>query len=145
MVDVKKMNGEYRPTNPIGQFSKTASRFANDLLELSELQAKLAKSDLEEVLRKSTSSILVAIIGTSLSLASLPVMLFGLASALAWYLEIETWVTQMVIGGGVALLSIVMVALATRGLLRLKNAFQRSAGELKKNMDWVKTVIRNQA
>jgi len=143
MVNVEKMNGRYEPTNPIGQFSKTASRFVNDLLELSELQAKLAKSDFQEVLQRSISSILGAIIGMSLLLASLPVLLFGLASALAWYYEIEPWITQVVVGGGVAILSIAIVVLAIRGLLRLKNAFQRSTNELTKNMDWAKSVVRN--
>ena len=143
MVNVEKMNGKYEATNPIGQFSKTASRFANDLLELSELQAKLAKSDLVEVVNRSFGSIVTAIVGTSLLLASLPVLLFGLASALAWFCEIEPWIAQVVIGGSVAMLSIAMVAIAIRGQLRLKNAFQRSANELAKNMDWAKSVIRN--
>lgn len=145
MVDIEKIDKKYESKNPIGEFSKTASRFANDLVELSELQVKLAKSDLEEVLHRSIGSLVVAVIGTTLLLASLPVLLFGLASSLAWYCEIDPWITQVAIGGGVATLSLVTVILASRRLLRQQKTFQRSGSELKKNMEWVKSIIRSRA
>jgi len=143
MVDLEKMNGKYVPFNPMGQLSKTASRFANDLLELSELQARLAKADVEEILNRSIGSIVGIAVGTSLLLASLPVMLFGLASAIAWYYEIEPWAAQIILGAVLAMISILTITIWTRRLLRLKTAFQRSGSELKKNMEWVKSIIRS--
>lgn len=142
MVDVEKMSGKYEPTSPIGQFSRTAGRFAGDLLELTELQAKLAKADAKEVLASSAGSVICAIIGCCLLLASIPVLLFGLASAVSWCFGIDVWIAQLSIGAGVALLSILLIALATRRLLRLNNAFQRSVKELKENFDWIKKVFR---
>ena len=143
MVDLEKINAKHIPKNPIGQFSKTAGRFAIEVIELSELQASLARNDIEEVVNKSAGSIAGAVVGSSLLLASLPVMLLGFASATAWYFEIELWTAQMLVGGIVAILGILIVAIAARGLLRLKNAFERSISEFKKNTEWVKRVIQS--
>ena len=143
MVDIEKINSRYEPTNPIGQFSRTAGRFANDFLELSELQAQLAKLELEAVLKSSVTSIVITVVGSCLLLASLPVFLFGIAGALVWACAIEPWVAQVIVGGIVGLMSIAMVVSATKGLLRQNNAFSRSLAELKQNIDWVKRMVRS--
>jgi len=72
-------------------------------------------------------------------------MLFGIATLIAWYFEMEEWIVQVMIGGVVAMLSILVVVLSIRSLLQLKDAFRRSLGELKRNAEWVKDVIRGKS
>jgi len=72
-------------------------------------------------------------------------MLFGIATLIAWYFEMEEWIVQVMIGGVVAMLSILVVVLSIRSLLQMKDAFRRSSGELKRNAEWVKDVIRGKS
>ena len=91
MVDLEKINGKYEHAGPLGQFTETAGKFACDLLELSELQAKLFKADARAVLRQSIGAIAIALIGCTCLLGCIPVVVFGLASAVTFYFQ-NGWV-----------------------------------------------------
>ena len=142
MVDLKKVNGKYEHAGPVSQFTETAGRFACDLLELTELQAKLFKSDAHAVLKQSLASIAIAILGCSLLLGSIPVMVFGLASAVAYYGQMEDWIAQAAVGGGLALLSLIFIGWSLKTLAKTSIQFQRSTAEFSKNIEWTKDVIR---
>jgi hypothetical protein len=142
MVDLEKINGKYEHTSPVSQFTETAGRFACDLLELTELQAKLFKSDAHAVLRQSLASIVIVILGCSFLLGSIPVVVFGLASAVAYYGQTEEWIAQLSVGGGLALLSSILIAWSLKTLSKSTDQFRRSTTEFSKNIEWTKDVIR---
>lgn len=142
MVDLEKVNGKYEHAGPVSQFTETAGRFACDLLELTELQAKLFKSDAHAVLKQSLASIAIAILGCSLLLGSIPVVVFGLASAVAYYGQTEEWIAQLAVGGGLALFSSIFIFWSFKALSKSTNQFQRSTTEFSKNIEWTKDVIR---
>ncbi len=142
MVDLEKINGKYEHAGPVSQFTETAGKFACDLLELSELQAKLFKADARAVLRQSIGAIAMALIGCTCLLGCIPVVVFGLASAVTYFFEIEAWVAQLLVGGGLALLSFSCVAIAFKNLSRSSVQFRRSTQEFSRNLEWTKDVIR---
>ncbi len=143
MVDIEKINEKYEHAGPVSQFTETAGRFACDLLELTELQARLFKADAHFVFTKSLGAISMAVIGCSLLLGSIPVVVFGLASATAYYWQMEEWIAQLAVGGGLALLSLMLIAGAYRTLSKSTLQFHRSTAEFSKNMEWTKDVIRS--
>lgn len=142
MVDLKKVNGKYEHADPVSQFTATAGRFACDLLELTELQAKLFKVDAQSVLKQSLGPIAMAIVGCSLLLSSIVLVVFGLASAFAYYWQMDEWIAQLAVGGGLALLSLMFIALSLKAFAKSSIQFQRSTTELSKNIEWTKDVIR---
>lgn len=142
MVDLEKMNGKYEHAGPVGQFTETAGRFACDLLELTELQARLFKADAHSVLKQSLGALATAMIGCSFLLGSIPVVVFGLASCVAFYLNIDEWIAQLAVGGGLVLISLVFIALSFKTLAKSSLQFQRSTAEFSKNIEWTKDVIR---
>ena len=142
MVDLKKINGKYEHAGPVSQFTETAGRFACDLLELTELQAKLFKADAQSVLKQSLGAIAMAMVGCSILLGSIAVAVFGLASAVAFFGQMDEWIAQLAVGGGLALLSLMSVVWSFKTLAKSSIQFQRSTAEFSKNMEWTKTVIR---
>lgn len=142
MVDIEKINRKYEHAGPVGQFTETAGRFACDLMELTELQARLFKADAHAVLRQSLGAIAISMIGCSFLLGSIPVVVFGLASAVAFYWQIDEWKAQLAVGGGLALISIMFIALSIKTLAKSSIQFQRSQAEFSKNIEWTKDVIR---
>lgn len=143
MVDIEKINQKYEHVGPVTQFTETAGRFACDLLELSELQVRLFKADARSVFSQSLGAIALAVIGSSLLLGSIPVVVFGLASAAASYWQIDDWIAQLAVGGGLALLSLAFIVGSFRILSKSTMQFRRSTAEFSKNMEWTKDVIRN--
>lgn len=142
MVDLKKMNGKYQHADPVSQFTETAGRFACDLLELTELQAKLFKADAQSVLRQSLGAIATVMVGCSLLLGSIVVVVFGLASAVAHFWQLDEWQAQIAVGGGLALLSLIFIAWSFKTFVKTSIQFQRSTAEFSKNIRWTKDVIR---
>ena len=143
MVDIEKINEKYEHAGPVTQFTETAGRFACDLMELTELQARLFKADAQSVFRESLSAIAIAVIGCSLLLGTIPVVVFGLASATAFYWRIDEWIAQLAVGGGLTLLSLVFIAGSLKTLSKSTKRFHHSTAEFSKNMEWTKDVIRS--
>lgn len=143
MVDLEKLNGKYEHASPVSQFTETAGRFACDLLELTELQAKLFKADAHAVFKESLGSIGIAILGCSILLGSIPLVVFGLASAVAFYWQVDGWKAQLTVGGGLALLSFISISWSLKTLSKASIKFQRSTAEFSKNIEWTKEVIRS--
>lgn len=143
MVDIEKINEKYEHAGPVTQFTETAGRFASDLLELTELQARLFKADASSVLKESLGAIAIAVLGCSVLLGSIPVVVFGLATAVASYWQMDDWIAQIAVGGGLALLSLIFIAGAYRTLSKSTLQFRRSTAEFSKNMEWTKDVIRS--
>lgn len=142
MVDIEKINGKYEHASPVSQFTETAGRFACDLLELTELQAKLFKADAKTVFSQSLVAIVAAMVSCSLLLGSITVVVFGLASAITYYWHLDEWIAQLAVGGGLALLSLMFIAWSFKTLTKSSIQFQRSTAEFAKNIEWTKDVIR---
>ena len=126
MVDIEKMNEKYRHSNPVGDIKSTAGAFACDLLELAELQAKLFRADAKSAIRQSIGSAAAIIISCCCLLGCLPVIAFGLASAVAYYFQWEDWVAQLVVGGSLSMLSILVAAIFFKNFTQVSRQFKRS-------------------
>jgi len=141
MVDVETMNGDYQHASPVGQFRTSAGKFGCDLLELAELQGKLFKADAKTAIERSMGAAIFALIGCFSLLGCIPVLTLGIASAIAYYFEIGTWFSQLLVGGCLSLISIAMIAISLRTLSNTGGQFKRSTEELSKNMEWVKNIF----
>ena len=141
MVDVEKISGKYQHASPVGQIQTTAGKFACDLLELAELQGKLLKADAKSAFSQSIGAATTVVVGTICLLSCMPIVVLGLASATAYYCGIEVWVAQLAVGGGLAFLSLLIVAIAVKRLSKTSRQFKRSAEEFSKNIEWTKDVF----
>jgi hypothetical protein len=141
MVDIEKVNGRYKYANPVGDLKSTAGAFACDILELAELQGKLFKADAQAAIRQSIGASVSLLVACTCLLASLPVAMFGLASAVAFFFDMETWVAQLTVGGSLSILGIVIAAWAFSRLSGISHQFKRSSVEFSKNLAWTKHVF----
>ncbi|MCY2986105.1 MAG: phage holin family protein [Planctomycetota bacterium] len=141
MVDSEKMRQEYQHASPVGQFRSSAGKFGCDLLELAELQGKLLKVDAKSALEKSLGAILCALIGCLSLLGCMPVLFLGAASAVAYSLALETWVSQLVVGSTLSLVSIGTIGISLKRLSKTGEQFKRSTEEFTKNFEWAKDIF----
>lgn len=145
MVDFEaQVNGGNHRQGPVSGFAGQAANVIGDVLELAELQARLAKTDAVEAANRAAKPLALIVIGGSTAVAGLPVITFGMASLIDETTVLNAWQSQLLTGGVVTLVALLVVYLAIRRLLNASQQFKRSAEELAKNMAWAKAVVRSQ-
>jgi len=116
--------------------------FGEDLLNLAELQSRLTAIELRQNVNavKTGGSLFLA--GSILTIAGLPVAMAGIA---------ELMVSELGVKRGHALLAVAAASLALAGLCvgfaltwlgRQRIGFPLSGEELTRNLNWVRTVLR---
>jgi hypothetical protein len=145
MVDIEKMNGKYKHSNPIGDMQSSVGTFVCDLMELAELQGKLLKADAKLAVQKSIGTAAAIAISCCCLMGCLPVLGFGLASAVAYYFELEDWIAQIAVGGSFSLMSVLIATIAFRNITRINQQFHRSTDEFSKNLTWAKNAFNRES
>jgi uncharacterized membrane protein YqjE len=124
-----------------GDVVHNVAEFGENLLTLVELQARLAAIELKQNVEAAKITGPVILASVVLALASLPLLLAGIA---------ELLVSELGMKRGYALLSVVVVALAIAGACiaiagsRLRRAalgFPVTREEFTRNFNWVRTVL----
>jgi hypothetical protein len=134
-------NGRQRTTMP--DVAGSVSGLAHDVIELSELQLRLLRLDVQKSTQKLRICLILAIVGICLLIASIPVALFALAEVFAEQLE---WSRSAAFGAS-ALIGVILSAIfagSAYGVVRSGLfSLERSREELNNNVAWVKTSLRN--
>lgn len=136
------MSTDTRQRFPPSFLLKSASDFAQDFLELGELQLKLLGSDATDAARQARPALLAAGLAVGVGLGSVPVLLIALAlglSAVNVPLPLAFLMAAFIGLGGTA-------GLLYAAYRRLHNSgpfLEVSRLELRNNMDWLKHVLAN--
>jgi hypothetical protein len=132
--------GDWNAAQPPDVVSSVAE-FGENLLALAELQARLAAIELRQNVEAAKVGGSVVLAGAVLAVASLPLLLAGIA---------ELLVSEVGMRRGYALLSVAVVALAIAGAcitiaaLRVRRGavgFPLTREEFARNLNWVRTVL----
>lgn len=143
MVDQKsQVNGASHRRSPVAGFAGQAAHVMGDLLELGELQTRLAKADARLVVSRCVRPMVVLLVGSAAALASLPVLTLAGSGALQQWTQWPAWQAQLLVGGLVSLLAIIAIVWSLSAIRRATLQFERSATELANNIAWIKSVLR---
>jgi hypothetical protein len=138
-----EMNSQPYSPGPVSGFASGAANVLGDLLELAELQAKLAKADASRAMSSAMPPAFTLVIGGCTALAALPVVILGLATLLADMSPLNAWQAQLLVGVLVASMAAAIVYISLRKLRRASSQFQRSLQELENNVAWAKSAVRS--
>jgi hypothetical protein len=112
-----------------------------DFATLAELQAKLTAVDAKEALARATLPTVGVVIAAAVLMATVPVLLIGLAFVMATTLAISQGASLLIIGAIVAALAGVLGWFALVAFLKSFESFRRSGEELTRNINWIRTVL----
>lgn len=145
MVDVEAKSMNSRASNrtgPFAGFAGQAAEVTGDFLELAELQAKLARLDARDALRRVVGPLGMMVFAACVAIASLPVVFLGIAGGIAETADIPPWLANLVVGFIGALVALVVAWIALRTITTALDSFKRSTDELAKNVAWFKSIFR---
>lgn len=134
-------NGRHRA--PMPDVAGSVSGLTHDVVELTELQLRLLRLDVQKSTHKLRWCLTLAIIGICLLIASIPVALFALAELFVEQLE---WTRPAAFGAAalVGLLLSVIFAGSAYGIVRSGLfSLERSRDELNNNVAWFKSTLRD--
>lgn len=136
------MSGMTPNKSPVSGVVNSIADLAGDLLDIFELQVRLAGKDAKEAIRSGLLPSISLAIGMSMMVAALPVLAFAIAKLVEVGLGAPEWVAELSVGGSMAVLALLLSYLALRKLKNSVSIFGRSLSELSKNIAWIKSVAR---
>ena len=128
--------------SPSGVMRDRLGHFAKDVAALAELQAELLQVELRDWLRKCLVPVVIlAAVATTLSLASLPLLLLGLAYCLHEFGGLSMALSTLIAAAVGFVVAGVCAFLGWRVLKRQRGSFTRFKIELTRNVQWLKQVL----
>jgi uncharacterized membrane protein len=116
--------------------------FGEDLLNLVELQARLAAIELRHNLNAVKTGGAVVLAASILAIASVPVALTGIAELLASELGLGHGLALVSVAAAAILIAVLCAAFAWTWLRRQRLGFPLSGEESVRNLNWFRTVLR---
>lgn len=136
------MNGNGRPNTKMPDVAGSVSNLTHDVIELSELQAKLFMLDLKRSSQRTRTCLILAVVSICVLLGTIPVALIALAYLFVEQLEwshAAAFAVATVVGLAItAALAGSAWSIAQSGLVSL----ERSRQEFSRNIAWLKTSLR---
>ena len=113
---------------------------AGDSATLIRQELALARAETQDKLHQSTGAVVAIMAGALLALAALIVLLdavvYGLTEA-----GLERWLAALIVGGAVALVAFILVRKGQNDLAAPRLAPERTAANLRKDLDLVKEQV----
>jgi uncharacterized membrane protein YqjE len=139
-ASVSRSNGSNNHASPLTMVGNIAD-FGNDIATLAELQLKLTALDARECAARAATPVIFLVMGVALALASLPVILIGLADLIAANTKLSAGMAQLIVGLVALVLAGVGVYVGLKGSMSSLDSFRRSREELVRNLSWIRTVL----
>ena len=128
--------------NPLTGLLSSASDVALDIMEIGELQVRLAKLDTQAAIDRSIVGATLVVGGGAMIIASLPLIALGLANAISDHFDLSLWKVRIAIGAISTCIALLLVAFGALRLRYATTAFSRTSSELLNNVNWLKQLVR---
>jgi Putative Actinobacterial Holin-X, holin superfamily III len=117
--------------------------FGEDLLTLAELQTRLTGIELRQNLDSVKNGGALIVAGATLAIASLPVLMVGVAELLVSELGIRRGYALLIAGTTSIMIAGMCIAVARTWLRKKPLGFPLSAEEFGRNLNWLRTILRH--
>ena len=128
--------------SPLNELQSNTRMLVHDILALADLQLQLFRADGREMARQAAPKLILAGAGAVIAASSLPLLMVGLAYALVELAEFPIWaamLTSAVIG---IIIGAIAVVVGIKRLQPLSGIWQRSTGELRENVEFLKETLK---
>jgi len=120
---------------------ESIAEFANDVTTLADLQTRLAIYDAKEAVGRATVPAILIASGLAVALASLFIILLGVADLIATSTRLSAGAARLIVGLVALAAAGITAFLAFKAATRSLDSFRRSREELARNIAWLKTVV----
>jgi uncharacterized membrane protein YqjE len=143
MVDQTKMsqdNGSAQ--SPSKVVARNVAELAHDTMTIAELQVELFKVELEQYTQAATKPLAFLMISALVFLGCIPVVLLGLAFLLTELTGLSQGWSTLLVAVCVSVIAIVCALIEAQQLNKTSLALERSRAEFRRNVIWIKQVLK---
>lgn len=134
-----------RKRSPIDALQSSTRMLVRDTIELAELQLQLFAADGREMARKSAPPLLIVVAGVVFAMSALPLLLVGLAYALVELAGFSIWLGMISAAVAGIVIGAVAILAGIKWLQPQLTIWQRSANELRENVEFLKGTLNDPA
>jgi hypothetical protein len=135
-------SGSSGDQSPAAVISNVAG-FGENLLTLTELQARLATIELRQNVGSVKNAGALLLSGLVVAVASLPVVLVGIAELLVSELAFKRGYALLIVAGTALVIAAVVAGIGGALLRRKPIGFPLTSEELSRNIQWIRTVLQH--
>jgi hypothetical protein len=128
-------------SSPAAVVTSVAS-FGENLLTLSELQARLTAVELRRNVDAMKGPAMLLVGGVAVAVAGFPVLFIGVAELLASELGLTRGFAFLIASAAAVVIGGTLVVIADQWLRRSRLGLPLAAEELNRNMSWLRTILR---
>lgn len=115
---------------------------ASDLSELTHKEIQLAQTEMMEKVSHASKAVISMAVGGFLAYAGLLVLLAAVALALTTFLNLELWLSSLIVGAVVVVVGLIMLQSGRSALQKTSITPEKTVDSLKENAAWVKEKIQ---
>jgi hypothetical protein len=130
------------PSPSPAQVASNVAGFGENVLNMGELQARMAAIELRQNVDALRIVTIVGLVGAILALASLPIVLAGLAELLVTELGFRRGPAFLTVGFASLIVGAVTIVSAALWIRTKRLGFPLSAEEFTRNLAWIRTTLR---
>ena len=115
---------------------------ASDLSELTHKEIQLAQTEMMEKVSHASKAVISMVAGGLLAYAGLLVLLAAIAMALTTFLNLDPWLSFLIVGAVVIIVGLITLQSGRSALQRTNITPEKTVDSLKENAAWVKEKIQ---
>lgn len=130
-------------TSPFSKVARDVRHVAHDVVELSELQAGLLKTELQGWWKQFILPVSLIAVASVIAACSVVVLLMSAGHGIAAWAEISLALGLLCAGGGAVLIAGVVGGIGWALLKSARSPCPESTREFSRNLRWIKTVLKD--
>lgn len=115
---------------------------ASDLSDLTHKEIQLAQTEMMEKVSHASKAVISMVAGGLLAYAGLLVLLAAVALALTTFLNLDLWLSSLIVGAIVVVVGLIMLQSGRSALQNTNITPEKTVDSLKENAAWVKEKIQ---
>ena len=115
---------------------------ASDLSELTHKEIQLAQTEIMEKVSHASKAVISMVAGGLLAYAGLLVLLSAIALALTTFLNLDPWLSFLIVGAVVIIVGLITLQSGRSALQKTNITPEKTVDSLKENAAWVKEKIQ---
>ena len=115
---------------------------ASDLSELTHKEIQLAQTEMMEKVSHASKAVISMVAGGLLAYAGLLVLLAAIAMALTTFLNLDPWLSFLIVGAVVIIVGLITLQSGRSALQKTNITPEKTVDSLKENAAWVKEKIQ---
>ena len=136
-------NGHNGKASPLATVARDVSQVAHDVVELAELQAAMARIELQGWWKQFILPVALSLVAALFAACCVLLLLVSAALQLAESAELSIPLSLLIVGVGTAILAGGLVAGAYAILKKVHGPLQQSKQEFTRNLRWIKTALKS--